>query len=484
MVRAKFLSLIASLLLCCGIANATGYVQDVHATASGVATATITITLTAGNMAILDMWNSNSGSTATPTITDNQGDVFVSSPYSIIGLPPGISLVYYCPNVHGGSTTISLGSNGAGTLNWDMVATEVNGMANHSPIFFASYGFNQTSNSMASDSLTLPAGTYYIYSHAGDLTSGSTYTGTAGFTQRAYTGNSYVRAVFDQTTTIGSPTTFTNTITSTGTYGGSSTSMLLAFSTAPNITSRLLQIGGGGTLLGQSTATAYMPSSVTNGNALLAFCNFNAQVAAGITDTIGNTWTLVDGGTSSDTFATYVTFLTSSGSDVVQCNAASSPSLQVLELAGVSAIDKHAAAGQGGTTNTSVTTASVTTTSTNEILAFFAGSQTGCNTQGIGWVATNFTWVGEMGAHCSQSVSLQQFSASTGSFSVTANTSPSAGWIAASLVTFKPALSGGGGTQPVINIITLNNKYPTLPKPRNMFDVSVLLAKYPDLKSN
>jgi hypothetical protein len=426
-------------------------VQIVSATsATNVASLSATITLTAGNMLVVQEYNGNlTNASIQLTISDTKGDVFQNVGGS------GNVQVFTSPNVAGGSTTVTVAAGVSTTF--DLVLTEVSGMAKYSNVTVMGGGWQQSSTTEGTfNSVTLPAGTYYLYSSAGDLTSGSTYTATAGFTAGTATGQ-YIHKIFDQTVTIGSPTSYSITVTSSASINGAAISTwcpFLIFSSVPlpATTPRVVQYMVGGSFLGIGTTLAYLPVPVTVGNYLLAYGNWFGAGAGTISDSQGNVWTLLGGGTSADSVGLWVTKTTASNLDTVTLTGGSSPAISVYEIGASSGLDVSNVAGLANFIGTTITS-TATTTVANDLVLELGGTQSACNTMGFTQTAdTGFAWSSFAPSHCANHGEYTGIGASVTAYSTTI-ANGSSGAMSAAVAAFKPGVAPIYGTQPVINVV-------------------------------
>jgi hypothetical protein len=441
MARTKFLWLILASLLVAPPAHAQVRVQSTDGNGSAVSV-TAAITVTAGNLVIADVLSN--GDNPPINVTDNFGDVFHPAPVSFIGDPPGVFTTFYCANVHGGATTVSATLVGGGSTGIDIYLTEISGLAKSSPVgpstFTVAYGGN--SEALA---VTVPSGTYYLYSAVGDATSGSTYTGTSGFTQYA-AGGSYFRAAWGQVVSPSTTTTYSNTIGTSGTFGNS-VADLLAFSVTSVTGPRVIQTSNNGVSLGNTFVTDTYTGPVTAGNLLVVFGSWDGATIPSFSDSLGNTWTELESGNS---FGLWTAVANSTGSDTVSLNPSANVSIQLEEVAGVSGPAQHAS--NASTAAASLSTGSITTTNANDLVFAFGGSQGACNSIDFtGW-SSGWQFFNDTGSHCSQSVGLEQLMSSTGTFAATFTVVSSTN-LAAAILSMPASIPFTYSSQPVVNVI-------------------------------
>jgi hypothetical protein len=442
MARTKFLGFILGLLLWAAPAGAQSRVQaaDGHGSAT---TVTATMTVTAGNLMVADVISS--GMNPPLQVTDNFGDVFHPAPVAFIGTPPGVFTTFYCANVHGGATTVSATLVGGGSTAIDVYLTEISGLAQSSPVAMGTFG-NANGGSTNTGSITVPSGTYYLYSIIGDSAGGSTYTGTSGFTQYAIAG-SYFRASWGEVVSPSTTTTYTNTVTSSGTFSSSVTN-LIAFSVTNETGPRVIQTSNNGDPLGNTSVSDPYTGSITAGNLLVVFASWGGSAPGTVpTDTLSNTWTTVETGNS---FGLWTAIANASGSDTVYVNPSANASIQVMEIAGVTSIAQHAS--NSTTSGTSIATGNITTTNANDLILTFGASQGACNAVNItGW-SSGWQFFNDTGSHCSTSMAFEQLVSSTGTFSNTFTAASSTN-LAAAILSMPVAIPFTYSAQPVVNII-------------------------------
>jgi hypothetical protein len=197
------------------------------------------------------------------------------------------------------------------------------------------------------------------------------------------------------------------------------------------------------------------PTAQTAGNANIVLVGADSQVlsAPTVTDSNGNTYTQVEGGSfGSNTFGqiAYAAFNISGGNNTITATfaaAASYPDVRIGEFSGVSAVDS---VGQNFTTSGTTMTVTVTTSVANDIVVggFYVGNS-------VASVGTGFTNIGNTSPNGDNF--MYGLVTTAGTVNMVAYQG-SASWWAGTAVALKPTAGSGGGSLPSsVQWAVLNN---------------------------
>ena len=441
-------------------------------------TCVFTLPPAAGDMVIATIYGTQdvdipvSGDECIPVLTDSNSDVFGVAPITFVGNPPGGTSVYYGLNVGGGSGSQTITSSAySGTCNlssgqdYDIILTEVHGLASTSPVKNATYGGISSTTSVASGSLVLPTGTYYLYSTTGDVNT-NTYTESSGFITYPLAFSPYfLRRFSDKVVTAG---TYSDTVSSSGSMSSGWVG-LVAFSPTAVTDARVVQVANGGGAGSQQGTDRQITVPVQAGNRILAFAQLQVHGCTDITgvpvisDDITNSYTLLKGGTTTDNYGLWVATNATTGTRTVSitCTSVSNGmvSLNLKEIAGVSGSPIYNAA--ENSSSSSLADGGISTTVANSLVESFGGSSTGSSCSGnppfpassaSGYFVRNYS-----GSHCASTNGTEFLATSTGSQTNTYTTGSNT-QLTAAIIAFAPT-GAASATQPSVQIITkLENK--------------------------
>ena len=416
-----------------------GSVQQTFCTnsASVSISCSLGIGATGGDLGIVTVFagsSSDVGDTYMPQISGLCAVPWKSAPTTLYGVPPGGFLSFYCPNITASATTVTLTEYSAGTGNqtWDVMLSEVVGLANSSPITGATFNFTDavTTNT---NSLTIPAGTYYLYNVFGDAYSPNTYTNTGtAVVSRLAVGGNYLKQLND---TVVSSGTYTSTVTSSHVQS-QSYNLFIAFSTTNQTGANIAQVTNGGGFAGAAYTEKTFPLPVVAGHTLVAIGVWqSAQTSTGPTDTLGNTWVNICGGGAGHYYGAWEVASSAAGMDTVTLNPSSiTTSMKLFELSSITALDTSTCS---QLTGTSISPNQITTAQANELLISFAVNSGACNPPLISLANSgNLISVGGSGSHCAQGAEVAQFTTSIGTYGNPA-TSASSSTMAAGIFGFE-----------------------------------------------
>jgi hypothetical protein len=383
--------------LCCVARAATGSVQTVNCT-TGTATDSYTCTITgvgAGHgliVAAASSGNTDITNSGIPSVSDNQSDAFNLIPfwYATADVPIGVN-TWFVNSAAGGSTTLTFAS--SATQTWDVWITETVGLAPVNASVQQSREFFDvnSASSFSTFGMDFPVqgGQYYVWAMGMDASSPHenclSVTGGANWTEE---GNgvgtdAYARAVWDSVYngSIGSVIPGLEGV-ACGLASGTLVDgqmIALAFSTAvQNPPPPVRQVTNGGTAGTTETGTSkQFTINVNVGDVILATggCaeSGSATTISGISDTLGNTWTLRQGTLGSTWYGVWTGAITTGGQDTVSMSCTSSvyPTLNLMDLFNISGIDQQCNSNSSSTT----VTCSVTTTGANDFVVYYLISQ-------------------------------------------------------------------------------------------------------------
>jgi hypothetical protein len=337
------------------------------------------------------------------------------APFAYYGAPPGGQIVWYCTALSAGTTvTAAEYTPGHGNQQIDVEITEVRGIANSTPLVMMPTWSSSNGITTVADSITITgAGNFYLYNVFGDQYGSSTYSnsGTALIAHGIAVGN-YVKQLNDSVVTAG---TYTQTVTSTSAQEYS-INIMVAFAANIQTGSQIVQISNGGGTAGSGETVRPMTIPVQTGNTLINISGWQSGASsfAGPTDSLGNTWTLICGGTA-NYYGVWKATVAAGGSDIITTNPSSvTTSTKLFEISGVTGVDASTCS---QLTGTSISPNQITTTNATDLLISFAQNSGACNPPNISLANSgNWTSVGGSGSHCAQGGEAVQFVTSAGTY--------------------------------------------------------------------
>jgi len=340
--------------------------------------------------------------------------VWKTIPFAYLGVPPGGQLVFYCPRLSAATTvTVAEYTPSHGSQAFDIVLTEVAGIANATPVVMTPT-YSSSNSTSVTDSITISgSGNFYLYNFFGDQYSSSTYSnsGTAMVAHGLGTGN-YIKQINDLVVTSG---TYTQTINSTSAQEYS-TDLLVAFAPTNQTGLQIVQVSNAGGNIGTSQTVRPFNVPVTAGDSLVIIGGWQSgQTLSSPTSTLGDTWTNICGGGAGKYYGAWWVPSSVGGADVVTMNPNSvTTTSKMFEISGATSIDAQTCS---QLTGTSITPNQVTTGNASDLLISFAENSGACNPPGIS-LANSGNWisVGGSGSHCAQGSESVQFVTSTGTY--------------------------------------------------------------------
>jgi len=399
----------------------------------------------------------------------------VPNPY--IQYQTGSGYTYYCPNSSGGAVTVTV-SNPTNPTGMDLAITEVHGVAALNPLYSSTFGqtwITGSTTTQTTSNLILPTGTYYLYSTLGDRT--QTYPYQYGQSSPFIVHNNtyssyssqYIRQTADETVNAG---TYSSTTTSSnGTGFLRSWVGLAAFSTVNFVGPQIVQSMVGGNACCGFILNKKFALPVQAGSHLLVFANWagnlgctTTSTAPTLSDSLGNTWTKIKGGTATDWFGLYLSGASGAGADTLalSCQASGSQGLSMLELSGVTAVD--VANSNQLSSATSNTDGGITTSHAYDYVVSFGEAASATCAGDAQFPApptgTVTSWRNFSNSACTQFETFDLLEPNSGTSLSNTYTTPSS-WVAtAAIVALTPSSTpGGGSASPSVQIITkMENK--------------------------
>ena len=411
-----------------------GRLQQTQNTSSGV---TSYLFPNAAGDTLIALMRYPSGATLSFPPTDSAGNTWNMLP-TFLNTDAGDNLyLAYARNCKAGANTVTAG----GSTPSGMMVWEYAGLAAVSPVAGSSgwtWPTGTSSTTQSTGNVTMP-GPGILFSIGADMTQpGNTLSASSGFaTGQSWSSNAAV-SQWDEVVSAGN---YSNTVTA-GTAGTALEGILVGLSTT-NLTYPILR------QINRWQSTPLTP--VVAGNLLVVVGNSYGGAIGVPTDSQGNTYHLIQGG-SPAAFGMWWTVPALSGTLTVSWSGGYMDSQGVMEFERISSpsLDQS---NVGTSTTSSVATGSLTTTAANEIVVSAAfnlnRNYSGGSIQGMtsGWSPVDFI----SGAHYTLGWSAIELNAPMGSYS---NTFPfaSSGTFAAVIASFKGSVAAP--VIPSISVIT------------------------------
>jgi len=443
------------------IQPALGVVEYGYASISSVA-ASLTCQLPAlppaGSMLHVKTWSGSyddtiSGNQYTPQLASNiGGETFVTVPNSIRNSSADGIVHFLHLNAAGTENQFTISAYGGGgfTQKYDLMCEAVVGVSKTAPIWSSTVGpLSNSSTTVPTGDIQVPAGNYLILSSLGDFIPNG-YTASGGYNPvwvGQDIGTNYLLAEWSRVVSISSLTTYSNTATTSGS-SSQAYADIVAFGVASNIGPRVIQVNNNGGAVGSTNTVTQSQVPVTIGDIVLVSAAWpGTGVTPTITESLGNTPTLLCGGTVADYYGIWEIPITIGGIEQVTVDPINVTAALAFEVAYTGAIDRFACNEAPGT---SIGSGSIITRNPEDyVLAIgtWANPAT-CGTSGdLVFSGSNPPYIYRIGttSHCGDSFSFDQYPHAIGTFSSDWTTGVT-GTNAAGIFAFIPTLLPPGAS--------------------------------------
>jgi hypothetical protein len=386
--------------------------------------------------------------------SDTAGNSWITGPGIMESDFGHLYYIFYAINAKGGANTVTMPGSTCGLELW-----EYRGLAIGSPIAGSSAFFSDSGSSTINAGpvpIFSPGVIFSIVGALGNSSGTITYTGGSGFIPVTYSATDNVQ-MWDQNVTSGS---YSNPVTASGNMSYQN-ALTLALSTV-NVTYPVLrQHARGSAAIGaDGSNSAVLLSPVVKGDILFALeANQSGYTPGTTSDTMGNTWALLEGG-GSNVYGIWWAIAKASGIDTI--TNTNSNCVAGVEFFGANSatLDQR---NSGSSSSSTVNTGSITTSQANELVvstgfAIDATNRLLYSGMDAGWSGLVFS----CGGHYASAWLGYQTKAAQGSYSNTFTWAGS-GVLNAAIMSFETAPWPGAAATPLTILTELMEQETSIP---------------------
>lgn len=376
--------------------------------------------MTVGHMLIVDIYAGNdedNGGNAFNPVPSAGSDTFVAAPAVQRGAFGHV--IFYVPAVGGGETSVTVNPyTGGSSQVIEIYAAEVTGVVGTSPVYNGtrSQVLSGSIGTLPTSPFSTPVNNYFLFSSIGDLNA-NPYTGTAGYNSVwTNTGAQYIRQTWEEVASSGG--TQQNSPALSGTANQASAFLLAFAMSSPNLGTRVIQVANNGGSSGTTQTTPQTFAPVSIGNEVILYATWAGAASTPIlTESLGNTFSVLCGGTSSDFYGLWIAPVTNAGIESVVVNPTSQTSAYIQEVAGIDHVDASTCAANSSAS--SIAAASVTTSNAGDYVEGFAGTSGACGPPALSDPAPPWVYRDGSSGHCANTNEVDQLPGVTGAYGVT-----------------------------------------------------------------
>lgn len=375
-----------------------------------------------------------------PQLSDTGSDSFNKvAPIAIHTVGLGSQVTYMIPSSVGGNNFSVSATAACGSQAYDIQTSITVGLASTRPVVNASFGEGSTTSTTAS--VTVPAGTQYLYLPFSDLSHTGPWTGTAGYIQKFLANYQAfaIQGLYDQTVTPSVLSNYSFTLTTPSASVGIYLPMI-AFSQTNQTGPYVAQVTNGGALVGEGGSSKAFTLPLTAGphNRVSIFAQFGEPCGGsgpGISDTLGLTYTAIRGGGPADVYALWDAPITASGAETVSVSCGTdNASLNMEEFHNV--LGSPVSCGAQNLSATAIS-CSATALRAGDYVLLYLGQSGNVDAPLPTQIGTSNTPRNISGAHTASTTSADLFTTGPGSIT-SSGTVPLATRVSAAVVIYEP----------------------------------------------